>query len=76
MTEKKKFDYTNVPEDLAESMQSAYDATFEILEHTESLEGESATMMELIGHGKNNARKMIAETEEQIQKSIDIFQKK
>jgi hypothetical protein len=74
--EKKIFDFTDVPEDLAESMQSAYDSTFEILLQAEKVKGEDATLMELIGHGMNNAKEMIRKTEETIQGTINIFQNK
>ena len=72
----KEFDFTGVPEEIKEAMLGAYKASLDVLESAKEVAEEDATFMQLIGHGVSQAKKMVADVEDQIQKTIDIFQDK
>ena len=72
----KQFDWTDIPQDLRESMEGSLDSLYQTLENLEKINPADMTALELSGHGRAQIKKMIASTETNIQNTINIFQKK
>jgi len=70
----KEFDWTGIPDDLKKAMEGSLNSLYKTLEHLEKLSSEDVVLLELEGHGKTQIKRLIADTERDIQKTIDFFQ--